>query len=87
MEYTTHITFISGDKHKEDPIPKEKIPSTIKRLTEGPASMMGIIKRVIIVDSMDCICVEIVGRDITHPVELVKMQKEYRNRKENNDEN
>ena len=87
MEYTTYITFISGDQHKEDPIQQENIPTTVMRLTEGPAALMGIIKRAIIVDSMDCICVEIEGRDITHPPELVKMQKEYRKKKENNDEN
>ena len=53
--FTTHITFISGDTHKEEPITADGLRSTITRLCEGPAAVMGIIKEVRIVDSMDCI--------------------------------
>ena len=53
--FTTHITFVSGDSHKEEPVTSDKLVSTITRLTRGPAAMMGIIKEVKIVDQMDCI--------------------------------
>ena len=53
--FTTHITFTSGDTHKEDPILADKLGSTISRLLRGPAALMGIIKEVKIVDDMDCI--------------------------------
>ena len=53
--FTTHITFTSGDSHKEEPVTGDKIGSTITRLLRGPAAMMGIIKEVKIVDQMDCI--------------------------------
>ena len=53
--YTTHITFSSGDTHKEDPITEDKLVSTITRLLRGPAAQMGMIKEVKIVDTMDCI--------------------------------
>ena len=53
--FTTHITFTSGDTHKEDPITEDKLVSTITRLLQGPAAQMGMIKEVKIVDTMDCI--------------------------------
>ena len=53
--FTTHITFTSGDTHREDPITADKLGSTITRLVRGPAAMMGMIKEVKIVDMMDCI--------------------------------
>ena len=53
--FTTHITFTSGDSHKEEPITGDKILSTITRLVRGPAAMAGMIKEVKIVDQMDCI--------------------------------
>ena len=53
--FTTHITFTSGDSHKEEPITSDKLESTITRLLRGPAAIMGIIKEVKIVDQMDCI--------------------------------
>ena len=52
--FTTHITFTSGDSHKEEPVTGDKIGSTITRLLRGPAAQMGIIKEVRIVDSGDC---------------------------------
>ena len=51
--FTTHITFTSGDSHKEDPITADKLSSTITRLCEGPAAVMGIIEEVKIVDDLD----------------------------------
>ena len=53
--FTTHITFRSGDTHKEDPITSDKLGSTITRLLSGPAASIGMIKEVKIVDQMDCI--------------------------------
>ena len=53
--FTTHITFTSGDSHKEDPITADKLASTITRLVRGPAAQLGMIKEVKIVDNMDCI--------------------------------
>jgi len=53
--FTTHITFTSGDSHKEEPITGDKLVSTITRLVRGPAAMAGMIKEVKIVDQMDCI--------------------------------
>ena len=52
--FTTHITFTSGDTHREDPITADKLGSTITRLVQGPAAQMGIIKEVRIVDGWDC---------------------------------
>ena len=53
--FTTHITFATGDTHKEEPITGDKIVGTITRLLRGPAAMAGMIKEVKIVDQMDCI--------------------------------
>ncbi len=53
--FTTHITFTSGDTHKEDPITEDKLVSTITRLVRGPAARLGMIKEVKIVDTWDCI--------------------------------
>ena len=50
--FTTHITFASGDSHKED-TPGVKLGSTITRLMTGPAAQMGMIKEVKIVDMSD----------------------------------
>ena len=76
--FTTHITFTSGDSHREDPITADKLGSTIARLCEGPAAAMGIIKRVIIVDDLDRICVEIKGRNVVYPVSLGIEQRAFR---------
>ena len=76
--FTTHITCTSGDSHKEDPITGDKLGSTITRLCDGPAAVMGIIKRAIIVDSSDSICVEIMGRDIIFPPQLAHQQELFR---------
>ena len=72
--FTTHITFTSGDSHKEDPITADKLSSTITRLCEGPAAVMGIIEEVKIVDDLDRICVHIKGRDIVYPPRLSRRQ-------------
>ena len=72
--FTTHITFVSGDSHKEDPITIDKLGSTITRLCDGPAAQMGIIKEVKIVDQNDLICVHIKGRDIVYPPRLSRRQ-------------
>ena len=53
--FTTHITFASGDTHKEAPVTEDKLGATIGRLLYGPAAQMGIIKEVKIVDTYDCI--------------------------------
>ena len=53
--FTTHITFASGDTHKEEPITSDKLGSTITRLLRGPAAAAGMIKEVKIVDTWDCI--------------------------------
>ena len=50
--FTTHITFASGDTHKED-TPESKLGPTIQRLLTGPAATMGMIKEFKIVDMMD----------------------------------
>ena len=65
--YTTHITFTSGDTHKEDPIPASKIASSITRLMHGPAAQMGIIDEVRIVDSGDCIVFHAVQGKVIFP--------------------
>ena len=76
--FTTHITFTSGDTHREDPITADKLGSTITRLCEGPAAAMGIIKRAIIVDDLDRICIEIKGRNVVYPVGLGIQQRAFR---------
>lgn len=77
-KYTTHITFVDGTSHREDPVTADQIGSTITRLCDGPAAVMGIIKRAIIVDMGDSICIEIKGRDITFPPQLAEQQRLYR---------
>ena len=47
------------------------------------AAVMGMIKRVIIVDSSDRICVEIKGRNIVYPVQLGIKQRVYRKAQKN----
>ena len=76
--FTTHITFISGDTHKEEPVTGDKLSSTISRLCEGPAAAMGIIREVKIVDQHDLICVHIKGRNIVYPVGLGIQQRAWR---------
>ena len=76
--FTTHITFISGDSHKEEPITADKLGSTITRLCDGPAAAMGIIKEVKIVDQNDLICVHIKGRNVVYPVQLGIQQRAFR---------
>ena len=51
--FTTHITFTSGDSHREEPITGDKLVSTITRLVRGPAAAAGMIKEVKIVDQLD----------------------------------
>ena len=81
--FTTHITFTSGDTHKEEPVKAAGLASTITRLCDGPAAAMGIIKRVIIVDQLDRICVEIKGRNIVYPVQLGIQQRAFRKAQKN----
>jgi hypothetical protein len=52
--FTTHITFTSGDRHKET-TREDQLGSTITRLVRGPAALLGLIKEVKIVDTYDCI--------------------------------
>ena len=52
--FTTHITFSSGDRHKET-TRQDQLSSTLTRLVHGPAARLGLINEVKIVDSMDCI--------------------------------
>ena len=52
--FTTHITFSSGDTHKET-TREDQLASTITRLVHGPAARLGLINEVKIVDSMDCV--------------------------------
>ena len=51
--FTTHITFTSGDTHKEEPVDADGVVSTITRLLRGPAAAMGLVKEFKIVDSLD----------------------------------
>lgn len=77
-KFVTHITFNTGETHAEDAITADQIGSTILRLCEGPAAAMGIVKRAIIVDGGDQICVEIKGRTIVYPPQLALEQRSYR---------
>ena len=81
--FTTHITFTSGDTHKEEPVNAAGLSSAITRLCDGPAAAMGIIKRAIIVDELDRICVEIKGRNIIYPVQLGIKQRAFRRAQKN----
>ena len=51
--FTTHITFTSGDTHKEEPVDADGVVFTITRLLRGPAAALGIVKEFKIVDQMD----------------------------------
>ena len=64
--FTTHITFDTGDTHVED-TPSDKVVSTITRLLRGPAAMAGLIKEVKIVDMSDCIVFLTRGNKILFP--------------------
>ena len=76
--FTTYIQFANKSTHKEDPILGSQIESTITRLCDGPAALMGMIHEVRIVDSFDRICIQIIGRDIVFPKELAEKQKSFR---------
>ena len=65
--FTTHITFTSGDSHKEEPVTGDKLGSTITRLMHGPAAMMGIIDEVRIVDGWDCLVFHAVQGKVIFP--------------------
>jgi len=63
-----------GGQHKElsfvEAMPAMK---ACARLTQGPASVLGIVDRVIITDSSDCTCFEwIKGKGITFPTKELK---------------
>ena len=80
MQYTAHITFVSGDTHKENPVTKDTLGSVINRLCEGPSAKMGIIKSVLIVDAFDTVCIEIEGDTIIYPPELKEKQQQWRSK-------
>ena len=65
--FTTHITFRSGDTHKEDPITSDKLASTIGRLLYGPAAKIGMVKEFKIVDQSDCIVFQARDNKIVFP--------------------
>ena len=77
-KFTTHLFFTGGTHHKEAPITGDKLASVITRVCDGPAAVMGIIERALIVDSSDRICIEIKGRDIVFPPALAAQQKAFR---------
>ena len=66
--FTTHITFTSGDSHTED-TPVSKLGSTLQRLLTGPAAIMGMIKEVKVVDQMDCIIFLAIDNKIIFPAQ------------------
>lgn len=52
--FHTYVTFVSGDTNKEH-TPEAQLASTVQRLLQGPAAMMGIIREVKIVEvATDC---------------------------------
>ena len=67
--FKTHITFSSGDTHTEDTT-ENNLMSTVKRLTKGPAAMMGMIKEVKIIDMMDRIVFLSKNNEIIFPKNL-----------------
>jgi len=67
--FKTHITFSSGDTHTEDTT-ANNLMSTVKRLTKGPAAMMGMIKEVKIIDMMDRIVFLSKNNEIIFPKNL-----------------
>ena len=81
MLFFTRITYTSGDTHKGGPFTADKIDSTVRRLCNSADK--GIIKRAIIIDSSDCVMVEIKGRNITFPPELVAQQAAFRKAQKN----
>ncbi len=64
--FTTYITFTSGDTHKEH-TPESSLATTIARLVQGPAARMGMIKEVKIVDMMDCIVFLVKNNQVVFP--------------------
>ena len=53
--FDVHITFTSGDRHKEPNKSMEEVISAIHRLTRGPAAAAGLIDEVKVVDLNDMI--------------------------------
>jgi len=76
--FTTHILFSNRTSHVEAPVDLAGVQSAITRLCDGPAAVMGMIHEVKIVDSLDRVCVHIIGRDIVFPRELGQKQKSFR---------
>ena len=52
--YRVIMTFVSDDTHEERHSTEEEMISALQRLTRGPAASMGMIKKVIAVDTLDC---------------------------------
>ena len=50
-------------------VPADKATRAFERLTLGPASMLGMVKRVIITDGGDCICAEWRDGKLTYPTQ------------------
>ena len=64
--FKTHITFTTGDKNIED-TPEDNLVSTVKRLTSGPAALLGMIDTVEIIDDMDRIIFQSKNNEIIFP--------------------
>ena len=71
--FKVYITFKSGDTHVEDQL-LDNLGSAIQRLTTGPAAMMGIIREVKIVDTLDCTVFHSKANRVLFPPELAKEQ-------------
>jgi len=71
--FTTYITFASGDTHKEATQESEVI-STITRLVQGPAAMLGMIDEVRIVDMSDCLVFHAIKNNIIFPRGQVRVE-------------
>ena len=66
-QFSTVITFESGDSHTED-TPKEKLGSTIQRLLNGPAAIAGLIKEFkIIANADDTIILHVINGLVVFP--------------------
>lgn len=58
-EFSVYWTDRDGGQHRElHFVEAEPAMRAVKRLTTGPAAMMGIVARVIITDGGDCCCYE-----------------------------
>lgn len=66
-EFKVHITFTWGNDKIVEICKKSSLESTFYRLTKGPFASMGGIKGFKVIDSLDCVVVEVLDGQVIFP--------------------